>query len=87
MYASVSFLCFFYCQDRFHARVDLRNLRLDEPLQDLGCKNTDSLGKLLQGFLNYYAFTFRSGSSLVRCSGILIHSDVYNYTEVRLTVE
>jgi DNA polymerase sigma len=39
--------------------VDLRNLRLDEPLDNMTSKNTDSLGKLFQGFLHYYAFVFR----------------------------
>lgn len=46
--------------ERFDPSVDLKKLRLDEPLDDLSSKNTDSLGKLFQGFLNYYAFSFRT---------------------------
>ncbi|KAL8604442.1 hypothetical protein ACOMHN_042271 [Nucella lapillus] len=45
--------------ERFNPTVDLRNLQLDEPLFHKPSENRDSLGQLFQGFLNYYAFTFR----------------------------
>ncbi|XP_076443824.1 poly(A) RNA polymerase GLD2-like isoform X2 [Babylonia areolata] len=45
--------------DRFGSTVDLRNLRLDEPLHHKPSQNRDSLGQLFQGFLDYYTFTFR----------------------------
>ncbi|KAK7116384.1 poly(A) RNA polymerase GLD2-like [Littorina saxatilis] len=51
--------------DRFHMKTDVKNLRLDEPLPELRSKNDDSLGKLFQGFLDYYALQFRSDTDVI----------------------
>ena len=66
--------------------MDLRNLRLDLPLKDIKSANVDSIGQLLQGFFDFYAYRFRSlhgvvtvdrvcGDWLIYCLCMQCHAD------------